>query len=88
MFIFFKRRFWNSGILDETFKSFCIGANVESAVVGTSITKYEIKLATGTKVSRVVNLSDDLALALAAKDTRIEAPIPGKSLVGVDIPNA
>ncbi len=50
--------------------------------------KYEIKLATGTKVSRVVNLSDDLALALAAKDIRIEAPIPGKSLVGVEIPNA
>ena len=61
---------------------------VESAVVGPSITKYEIKLATGTKVSRVVNLSDDLALALAAKDIRIEAPIPGKSLVGVEIPNA
>ncbi|MDN5446351.1 MAG: DNA translocase FtsK, partial [Lactococcus lactis] len=55
---------------------------------GPSITKYEIKLATGTKVSRVVNLSDDLALALAAKDIRIEAPIPGKSLVGVEIPNA
>ena len=65
-----------------------MGANVESAVVGPSITKYEIKLATGTKVSRVVNLSDDLALALAAKDIRIEAPIPGKSLVGVEIPNA
>lgn len=78
----------NIGILEETFKSFGIGANVESAVVGPSITKYEIKLATGTKVSRVVNLSDDLALALAAKDIRIEAPIPGKSLVGVEIPNA
>ena len=78
----------NIGILEETFKSFGIGANVESAVVGPSITKYEIKLATGTKVSRVVNLSDDLALALAAKDIRIEAPIPGKSLVGVEISNA
>ena len=78
----------NIGILEETFKSFGIGANVESAVVGPSITTYEIKLATGTKVSRVVNLSDDLALALAAKDIRIEAPIPGKSLVGVEIPNA
>ena len=78
----------NIGILEETFRSFGITANVESAVVGPSITKYEIKLATGTKVSRVVNLSDDLALALAAKDIRIEAPIPGKSLIGVEIPNA
>ncbi|QDK71643.1 DNA translocase FtsK [Lactococcus protaetiae] len=78
----------NIRILEETFKSFGIAATVESAVVGPSITKYEIKLATGTKVSRIVNLSDDLALALAAKDVRIEAPIPGKSLVGVEIPNA
>lgn len=78
----------NIGILEETFKSFGISATVESAVVGPSITKYEIKLATGVKVSRVVNLSDDLALALAAKDVRIEAPIPGKSLIGVEIPNA
>ena len=78
----------NIRILEETFKSFGIAANVESAVVGPSITKYEIKLATGIKVSRVLNLSDDLALALAAKDVRIEAPIPGKSLVGVEIPNA
>lgn len=78
----------NIHILEETFSSFGISATVESAVVGPSITKYEIKLATGVKVSRVVNLADDLALALAAKDVRIEAPIPGKSLVGVEIPNA
>ena len=78
----------NIHILEETFSSFGISATVESAVVGPSITKYEIKLATGIKVSRVVNLADDLALALAAKDVRIEAPIPGKSLVGVEIPNA
>ncbi len=78
----------NIRILEETFHSFGISAAVESAVVGPSVTKYEIKLATGVKVSRVVNLSDDLALALAAKDVRIEAPIPGKSLVGVEIPNA
>ncbi|WP_417496364.1 DNA translocase FtsK [Lactococcus nasutitermitis] len=78
----------NIHILEETFKSFGISATVESAVVGPSVTKYEIKLAIGVKVSRVVNLSDDLALALAAKDVRIEAPIPGKSLVGVEIPNS
>lgn len=77
----------NIRILEDTFHSFGISASVESAVVGPSVTKYEIKLATGVKVSRVVNLSDDLALALAAKDVRIEAPIPGKSLVGVEIPN-
>lgn len=78
----------NIKVLEETFKSFGIAASVESAVVGPSVTKYEIKLATGVKVSRVVNLSDDLALALAAQDVRIEAPIPGKSLVGIEIPNA
>ncbi|GBG97140.1 DNA translocase FtsK [Lactococcus termiticola] len=78
----------NIKVLEETFKSFGIAATVESAVVGPSVTKYEIKLATGVKVSRVVNLSDDLALALAAQDVRIEAPIPGKSLVGIEIPNA
>lgn len=75
-------------ILERTLESFKISASVESAVVGPSVTKYEIKLATGVKVSRVVNLSDDLALALAAKDVRIEAPIPGKSLIGIEIPNS
>ena len=78
----------NISILEDTFKSFGISATVESAVVGPAVTKYEIKLATGVKVSRILNLSDDLALALAAKDVRIEAPIPGKSLVGVEIPNS
>ncbi|GFH39788.1 DNA translocase FtsK [Lactococcus insecticola] len=78
----------NIKILESTFKSFGIQATVESAVVGPSVSKYEIKLATGVKVSRILNLTDDLALALAAKDVRIEAPIPGKSLVGIEIPNA
>ena len=78
----------NIKILETTFKSFGIQATVESAVVGPSVSKYEIKLATGVKVSRILNLPDDLALALAAKDVRIEAPIPGKSLVGIEIPNA
>lgn len=78
----------NIKILETTFSSFGIQATVESAVVGPSVSKYEIKLATGVKVSRILNLQDDLALALAAKDVRIEAPIPGKSLVGIEIPNA
>ncbi|MDR2976844.1 MAG: DNA translocase FtsK [Streptococcaceae bacterium] len=77
----------NIVILEETFKSFGINASVETAVVGPSVTKYEIKLATGVRVNRVANLSDDLALALSATDVRIEAPIPGKPLVGIEIPN-
>ncbi|GFH42257.1 DNA translocase FtsK [Lactococcus hodotermopsidis] len=77
----------NIKILEETFKSFGIQATVESAVVGPSVSKYEVKPATGVKVSRILNLTDDLALALAAKDVRIEAPIPGKSVVGIEIPN-
>ena len=78
----------NIKILETTFKSFWIQATVESAVVGPSVSKYEIKPATGVKVSRILNLQDDLALALAAKDVRIEAPIPGKSVVGIEIPNS
>ena len=78
----------NIQILQDTFKSFSIDARVESAVVGPSVTKYEIKPATGVRVNRIANLSDDLALALAAKDVRIEAPIPGKSLIGIEVPNS
>ncbi|WEV44884.1 DNA translocase FtsK [Streptococcaceae bacterium ESL0687] len=77
----------NIKILEETFQSFGIKASVESAVVGPSVTKYEIKPATGVRVNKIANLSDDLALALAAKDVRIEAPIPGKSLIGIEVPN-
>lgn len=52
------------------------------------MTKYEVKPAVGVRVNRISNLADDLALALAAKDVRIEAPIPGKSLVGIEVPNS
>ena len=55
--------------------------------LGPSVTKYELRPAVGVKVSRITNLADDLALALAAKDIRIEAPIPGKSLIGIEVPN-
>ena len=55
---------------------------------GPSVTKYEVKPAVGVRVNRISNLADDLALALAAKDVRIEAPIPGKSLVGIEVPNS
>ncbi len=78
----------NIKILEETFASFGIKATVERAEIGPSVTKYEIKPAVGVRVNRISNLADDLALALAAKDVRIEAPIPGKSLVGIEVPNS
>lgn len=78
----------NIKILEETFASFGIRATVERAEIGPSVTKYEVKPAVGVRVNRISNLSDDLALALAAKDVRIEAPIPGKSLVGIEVPNS
>lgn len=78
----------NIKILEETFASFGIKATVERAEIGPSVTKYEVKPAVGVRVNRISNLADDLALALAAKDVRIEAPIPGKSLVGIEVPNS
>mgnify|MGYP003279672653 FL=1 len=78
----------NIKILEETFASFGIRATVERAEIGPSVTKYEVKPAVGVRVNRISNLSDDLALALAAKDVRIEAPIPGRSLVGIEVPNS
>ena len=78
----------NIKILEETFASFGIKVTVERAEIGPSVTKYEIKPAVGVRVNRISNLADDLALALAAKDVRIEAPIPGKSLVGIEVPNS
>lgn len=77
----------NTQILESTFKSFGVKVNVKKAVIGPTVTRYEIQPAVGVKVSRIVNLADDLALALAAKDIRIEAPIPGKPLVGIEVPN-
>ena len=78
----------NIKILEETFTSFGIKVTVERAEIGPSVTKYEVKPAVGVRVNRISNLADDLALALAAKDVRIEAPIPGKSLVGIEVPNS
>lgn len=74
--------------LEATFASFGIKVTVERAEIGPSVTKYEVKPAVGVRVNRISNLSDDLALALAAKDVRIEAPIPGKSLIGIEVPNS
>lgn len=77
----------NTAILEETFKSFGVEVNVKRAILGPTITRYEVQPAVGVKVSRIVNLADDLALALAAKDIRIEAPIPGKPYIGIEVPN-
>ncbi|WP_287026925.1 DNA translocase FtsK [Vagococcus sp.] len=77
----------NVDILQQTFQSFGVDAKVVRASLGPAVTKYEIQPAVGVKVSRIVGLTDDLALALAAKDIRMEAPIPGKSLIGIEVPN-
>lgn len=76
-----------SRVLQQTLESFNIKATVEKVVLGPTITQYEIKPAVGVKVSKITNLADDLAMALAAKSLRIEAPIPGKSLVGIEVAN-
>ena len=78
----------NMRILERTFASFGVDAKVmPNPMLGPAVTKYEIQPAIGVKVSKIVNLSDDIALALAAKDIRIEAPIPGKPYVGIEVPN-
>lgn len=77
----------NTKILQQTLASFGVDAEVKHVNLGPSVTEYELHPAIGVKVSRIVNLSNDLALALAAKDIRIEAPIPGKSLIGIEVPN-
>ncbi len=77
----------NTEILESTFKSFGVHVIVKKAVLGPTVTRYEVQPAVGVKVSKIVNLADDLALALAAKDIRIEAPIPGKPLIGIEVPN-
>lgn len=77
----------NQVVLTETLKSFGVQAELKNIILGPAVTKYELHPAIGVKVSKFVSLADDLALALAAKDIRIEAPIPGKALVGIEVPN-
>lgn len=77
----------NAKKLEKTFQSFGVKAKVAKVHLGPAVTKYEVYPDVGVKVSKIVNLSDDLALALAAKDIRIEAPIPGKSAIGIEVPN-
>ena len=73
--------------LEATLESFGVRAKVLQVVRGPAVTRYEIQPDIGVKVSRIVSLSDDIALALAAKDIRMEAPIPGKSAIGIEVPN-
>lgn len=74
-------------LLEDTFASFGINAKVVNICQGPVVTRYELQIGPGTKVSRITSLADDLALALAATDVRIEAPVPGKSVVGIEVPN-
>jgi len=77
----------NAKKLEETLGSFGIGAKVINVSVGPAFTRYELQPAPGVKVSRIVNLTDDIALNLATTGIRIEAPIPGKAAIGVEVPN-
>lgn len=74
-------------VLDTTLTAFHVDAHVTDWTIGPTVTQFQIKLALGVKVNKITNLNDDLKLALAAKDIRIEAPIPGKPTVGIEIPN-
>ncbi|KOF10429.1 cell division protein FtsK [Planococcus glaciei] len=78
----------NAKKLEKTFQSFGVRAKVTQVHLGPAVTKYEVLPDTGVKVSKIVALHDDLALALAARDIRIEAPIPGKSAIGIEVPNS
>lgn len=77
----------NKDVLIQTLESFGVKAELKNVMLGPAVTRYELHPAIGVKVSKIVNLADDLALALAAKDIRIEAPIPGKPLIGIEVPN-
>ena len=77
----------NVKILEETLGNFGVSAKVSQVSVGPTITRYELSLSPGVKVSKIVNLSDDISLSLASAGIRIEAPIPGKSAVGIEVPN-
>lgn len=78
----------NTHILETTLHNFKINAKVVNATKGPAVTRYEIEPAPGTKVSKIVGLTDDLKLALAAADIRMEAPIPGKAAIGIEVPNS
>ncbi|NIT71923.1 DNA translocase FtsK, partial [candidate division KSB1 bacterium] len=78
----------NTNIIKRTLQNFGVDVEMDEVSVGPSVTRYALKPAEGVRLSRIVTLQRDLELALAASPLRIEAPIPGKSLVGIEIPNA
>ena len=77
----------NAQVLEKTLESFGVQAKVVQVSCGPTITRFEIQPSPGVKVSRIVSLADDIALSLAAPDVRIEAPIPGKAAIGIEVPN-
>ena len=77
----------NAARLTTVLNQFGVNATIENAFIGPTITKYELKLDTGTRVNKILQLQDDIKLALATADIRIEAPIPGKPYVGIEVPN-
>ena len=82
-----KKVLKNASLLEKTLSDFGVEVKVNQVTVGPTITRYEIQPSPGVKVSKIVNLTDDLALSLAAKSIRMEAPIPGKSAIGIEVPN-
>lgn len=74
-------------ILNETLQNFNVGASVVNVTQGPSVTRFEVQPEPGVKVNKITNLSDDIKLSLAARDIRIEAPIPGKHTIGIEVPN-
>lgn len=82
-----KKVLKNASLLEKTLSDFGVEAKVNQVTVGPTITRYEIQPSPGVKVSKIVNLTDDIALSLAARSIRMEAPIPGKSAIGIEVPN-
>ncbi|SHJ41646.1 DNA translocase FtsK [Hathewaya proteolytica DSM 3090] len=83
-----RKELMDSGLkLKETLKSFGVNVTVNHIIQGPAVTRYEIQPESGVKVSKIVNLSDDIALNLAASGIRMEAPIPGKAAIGIEVPN-
>jgi S-DNA-T family DNA segregation ATPase FtsK/SpoIIIE len=74
-------------LLQETLHNFNVGANVIAATQGPTVTRFEVQPEPGVKVNKITNLQDDIKLSLAARDIRIEAPIPGRSAIGIEVPN-
>ncbi len=77
----------NVKILEDTLKNFGVSATIAQVSVGPTITRYELQLSPGVKVSKILSLADDISLSLASPGIRIEAPIPGKAAIGIEVPN-